>query len=117
MNTPGGTEEVQFKSFNGYLQLLIALAALVAIPLHIYFSVRDGSGDPNAFVIIGLALLFVFIVKGVYMLQPNQSALLMLFGDVPRHGLLHGPALGESVHEQDRRSVCACATSTARSSR
>jgi regulator of protease activity HflC (stomatin/prohibitin superfamily) len=80
MNTPGGTEEVEFKSFNGYLQLLIALAALVAIPFHIYFSVRDGSGDPNAFVIIGLALLFVFIVKGVYILQPNQSALMMLFG-------------------------------------
>src|SRR5688572_15463125 len=80
MNTPGGTEEVEFKSFNGYLQLLIALAALVAIPVHIYFSVRDGSGDPNALLIIGLALLFVFIVKGVYMLQPNQSALLMLFG-------------------------------------
>jgi len=31
MNTPGGTEEVDFKSYNGYLQLLIALAALVAI--------------------------------------------------------------------------------------
>jgi regulator of protease activity HflC (stomatin/prohibitin superfamily) len=80
MNTAGGTQEVDFKSFNGYLQLLIALAALVAIPLHIYFSVRDGSGDPNGFVIIGLVLLFVFILKGVYILQPNQSALMMLFG-------------------------------------
>jgi len=80
MNTPGGTEEVEFKSFNGYLQLLLALAALVAIPFHIYFAVRDGSGDPNAFVIIGLVLLFIFIVKGVYILQPNQSALMMLFG-------------------------------------
>ena len=80
MNTAGGTQEVDFKSYNGYLQLLVALAALVAIPMHIYFSVRDGSGDPNGFVIIGLVLLFVFILKGVYILQPNQSALMMLFG-------------------------------------
>ena len=32
MNAPGGTEEIDFKSYSGYLALLIALAALVAIP-------------------------------------------------------------------------------------
>ena len=30
MNAPGATEEVDFKSFSGYLALLIALLALVA---------------------------------------------------------------------------------------
>ena len=80
MNAPGGTEEVDFKSYSGYLALLFAVAALVAIPLHIYFSVKDGSGEPNALVLIGLVLAFILLTKGVYILQPNQSTLLMLFG-------------------------------------
>jgi regulator of protease activity HflC (stomatin/prohibitin superfamily) len=31
--------------------------------------------------IVAAVLVLVFLVKGIYMLQPNQSALLMLFGD------------------------------------
>jgi hypothetical protein len=79
MNAPGATEEVDFKSFSGYLALLIAVLALVAIPVHIARSV-DTVGHPNALVILGLVLTFILMIKGVYILQPNQSTLLMLFG-------------------------------------
>jgi len=82
MNTPMGTEEVDFKSFSGYLALFIALAALVAIPVAIGNAPHDVMGDKDVpvFVVIGCALIFALMVKGLYMLQPNQSALMMLFG-------------------------------------
>jgi hypothetical protein len=82
MNTPMGTEEVDFKSFSGYLALFIALAALVAIPVVIGNAPRNVMGDKDVpvLIIIGCALVFLLMVKGLYMLQPNQSALMMLFG-------------------------------------
>jgi regulator of protease activity HflC (stomatin/prohibitin superfamily) len=82
MNAPGGTEEVDFKSFSGYLALLLALAALIAIPLLIIYAPVDEYGDKHVPVlgIIVCPVFFFLMVKGLYMLQPNQSALLMLFG-------------------------------------
>jgi regulator of protease activity HflC (stomatin/prohibitin superfamily) len=44
----------------GFIFFMVSRAPLIAIPL---------------------VILFVFIVKGIYILQPNQSALMMLFGD------------------------------------
>ncbi|HTU65046.1 MAG TPA: SPFH domain-containing protein [Steroidobacteraceae bacterium] len=72
MNAPGGTEEVDFKSSSGYVALVLMFVALVAIPASIM------TGKP-VFALIAFLALF-FIAKGMYMLQPNQSALLMLFG-------------------------------------
>jgi regulator of protease activity HflC (stomatin/prohibitin superfamily) len=73
MNTPGGTQEVDFKSSSGYLALLFIFIALLAIPAG-FFAMR-----PIISVLAVLAL--IFLIKGIYMLQPNQSALMMLFGD------------------------------------
>jgi regulator of protease activity HflC (stomatin/prohibitin superfamily) len=74
MNTPGsGTEEVEFKSSSGYAALTFAFLALLAIPASIIFL-------RNPWLSVLSAFLFLFLIKGVYMLQPNQSALLMLFG-------------------------------------
>jgi hypothetical protein len=72
MNTPGGTEEVDFKSSSGYVALVFMFVALLAIPVAVM------SRFPP--VILLAVLTFVFLAKGMYMLQPNQSALLMLFG-------------------------------------
>jgi regulator of protease activity HflC (stomatin/prohibitin superfamily) len=83
MNTPGsGTQEISFRSFSGYLALLIALAALVAIPIHISLSVHRpyGDHDPSGWFVVSMVLLLALMLKGLYMLQPNQSVLLMLFG-------------------------------------
>jgi regulator of protease activity HflC (stomatin/prohibitin superfamily) len=82
MNASGGTEEVDFKSFSGYLAFLLAIAALVAIPLIVTMTGRDEYGDRHVPVlaVIACILFFFVMVKGLYMLQPNQSALLMLFG-------------------------------------
>jgi len=74
MNTPvSGTQEVDFKSGSGYMALVLIFVSLIAIPLSIFARVP-------AFAIVAIIAL-VFLVKGIYMLQPNQSALMMLFGD------------------------------------
>jgi regulator of protease activity HflC (stomatin/prohibitin superfamily) len=73
MKTPGVTEEIQFQSSSGYMQLTFAFIALLMIP----------GGFAIRLPVLSLIsiFLFIFLVKGVYMLQPNQSALLMLFGE------------------------------------
>jgi regulator of protease activity HflC (stomatin/prohibitin superfamily) len=74
MNTLGtGTQEVDFKSSSGYLALLFIFVALLAIPAGAFARL------PAISVLAVIAL--IFLVKGIYMLQPNQSALMMLFGD------------------------------------
>src|SRR5262245_7927357 len=73
MNTPaGGTQEVDFKSSSGYAALFLMFIAFFAIPGSILVRMP-------LFAVIAV-LAFVFLLKGIYMLQPNQSALLMLFG-------------------------------------
>jgi len=72
MNTPGGTEEVDFKSSSGYTALVLMFLALLAIPLAVVSRMPP--------LILLAVVAFVFIAKGMYMLQPNQSALVMLFG-------------------------------------
>jgi regulator of protease activity HflC (stomatin/prohibitin superfamily) len=82
MNAPGVTDEVEFRSFSGYLAFLLAMAALVAIPVLIATAPRAeyGERDVPVLLIIGCVLVLVFMLKGLYMLQPNQSALMLLFG-------------------------------------
>ncbi len=77
MNTPlpgSGTEEIEFKSASGYVALVLIFLAILAIPFSIIFL-----RSPWLAIVAGIAL--PFLIKGIYMLQPNQSALLMLFGD------------------------------------
>ena len=82
MNAPGGTDEIQFRSVNGYIPALIVLLIVLGIPALVVSQVS--TGDPNEALIGNAAwmgvLLALFLLKGLYMLQPNQSALLMLFG-------------------------------------
>jgi regulator of protease activity HflC (stomatin/prohibitin superfamily) len=73
MKTLGVTEEINFKSSSGYLALTFALLTLIAIPLVVLARVPVAA--------VFLLIAFFFLIKGVYMLQPNQSALLMLFGE------------------------------------
>ena len=73
MKTPGVTEEIHFKSSSGYAAIVFAILALLMVPGGVLLLKLVP-------VSVAALLLFLFLVKGVYMLQPNQSALLMLFG-------------------------------------
>jgi regulator of protease activity HflC (stomatin/prohibitin superfamily) len=73
MKTPGVTEEIQFQSSSGYAALGFIFVALIAIPLSAFARIVP--------VTLLAIIVLIFLVKGIYMLQPNQSALLMLFGE------------------------------------
>lgn len=73
MKTPGVTEEIQFQSSSGYAALIFAFIALVLIPTGVVMRMP--------FLSLLAVIALIVLVKGVYMLQPNQSALLMLFGE------------------------------------
>lgn len=73
MKTPGVTEEIPFESSSGYGMLFLAFLVFVA-------TIAGATVRQPVVVILGVISL-VAILKGVYMLQPNQSALLMLFGE------------------------------------
>jgi regulator of protease activity HflC (stomatin/prohibitin superfamily) len=66
------SEEILRGSANGYLMLLLGLIAVAA-------GLSLVRGAP----IIGapLVIIGVLLLAGIYMLQPNQAALLLLFGD------------------------------------
>ena len=64
-----------------------------------------------------LALLFLLMLKGMYMLQPNQSALMMLFGAYRGTDYSTGLRWANPFLNKKKVSACACATSTAKSSR
>jgi regulator of protease activity HflC (stomatin/prohibitin superfamily) len=67
-------------TLSGYLMLLVLLLSLVGGIV----SAGSMAGDPpNALAMGGLVLcvfVFVLVVKGFYLLQPNQAAAILLFG-------------------------------------
>ena len=70
------TQEIERSTSSGYLWIAVGLA-LIAVG--IYLVVR-----PAGFIglAIGIALLIIgaFVLAGLYMLQPNEAAILLLFG-------------------------------------
>jgi regulator of protease activity HflC (stomatin/prohibitin superfamily) len=72
--------EKSFKSLNGYIAILIALIAF-ALCAYMTISIIH---QPKSFSLaaLGLALVIgIFMVAGLYMLQPNEGAILTLFGN------------------------------------
>ena len=72
------SREAPAASASGYLMLLVLLAALALGVWGIADTVAKGAIGPLA--IVAGTLLFVFVLCGFYMLQPNQAAAITLFG-------------------------------------
>jgi regulator of protease activity HflC (stomatin/prohibitin superfamily) len=77
------------RSSSGYFMLLVLLLALVLVAFGVA-TLADTSGgklDAGSNVGLGLALIvigalgFLFVLCGFYLLQPNQAAAILLFGD------------------------------------
>jgi regulator of protease activity HflC (stomatin/prohibitin superfamily) len=65
---------------NGYV-MLVALLLTVAMVAWGVLEIVSGAAGPVQFTaLVGGALLFGFIASGFYMLQPNQAAVITLFG-------------------------------------
>ncbi len=69
---------------NGLLMLLVLLLLLVALATTIAWLVDGGGKEASLLAPIGLlvllALAFLFVLCGFYLLQPNQAAAILLFG-------------------------------------
>src|SRR5215813_4854357 len=72
---------------SGYLMLLVMLAVL-AVGLILVFSPIHTGGSLVGAVLCALA--FILIAKGFYMLQPNQAAVITLFGSYVGTDRAHG---------------------------
>ncbi len=63
---------------SGYAMLLVALLALIAI---IASAPQIGEAQWAPFVTIAGSIVMIFVSCGFYLLQPNQAAAILLFGD------------------------------------
>ncbi|HEX2764844.1 MAG TPA: SPFH domain-containing protein [Allosphingosinicella sp.] len=74
------SQERPARTVSGYVMLLmlvlIVIAGLAALGM------LAGDGDPalGGLTMIGATILFVLVLKGFYLLQPNQAAAILLFG-------------------------------------
>jgi regulator of protease activity HflC (stomatin/prohibitin superfamily) len=89
MNTTNDSANVQALSHtrerpastgSGYLMLLVLLAALIAIGAGAWQLAALAVGLGVALIVAG-SIAFLFVACGFYLLQPNQAAAILLFGD------------------------------------
>jgi regulator of protease activity HflC (stomatin/prohibitin superfamily) len=81
MDNSSGVREIPRGSYNGYLAIAIAFV-LVLLALRQVGHVA-GEPYPSPFEVLpipALMLAAAFLLAGLYMLQPNEAALLLLFG-------------------------------------
>ncbi|SHN77645.1 SPFH domain-containing protein [Chitinophaga sp. CF418] len=89
------------KPVSGYLAIVLAL---INLPLSIIFFVLMGqTGNAGFFVLAALAFLaFIFLVKGILIVNPNHSRVLTFFGKyigtVKENGLMWVNPLYKTVH-------------------
>lgn len=74
------SKEYEAKTNSGY-PMLLALLAIIAVQVFgVLYLVRNGEG-PMIALVIAMPILLLFVASGFYMLQPNQAAVITLFGD------------------------------------
>ena len=68
------------RTSSGYAMLLVLLLTLVAVGVGVFELTQNAPGLGAPLVAAGV-LAFVFVLCGFYLLQPNQAAAILLFGD------------------------------------
>ena len=74
------TNERPASTFSGYALLVVLLLAIAADVYAISSLPHGPGGTINVLTIIVATIVFVIVVPGFYMLQPNQAAAITLFG-------------------------------------
>jgi regulator of protease activity HflC (stomatin/prohibitin superfamily) len=69
-------------SFSGYPMLLLLLV-LAALPVWFALALfpENGGAGPFLGLLVSAAIAFLFVSRGFFMIQPNQAAVLTLFGE------------------------------------
>lgn len=75
------TSERSASTYNGYLLLLLLLLAILGDLYGIRQLGADGGQAAGLIITIAATLVFVLVMPGFYMLQPNQAVAITLFGE------------------------------------
>src|SRR5690242_17772015 len=75
------TSERPAATSNGYAMLIVLLLAIAADVYSITSLPKGPGGTLNVVSIIVATIIFILVMPGFYMLQPNQAAAITLFGD------------------------------------
>jgi regulator of protease activity HflC (stomatin/prohibitin superfamily) len=67
-------------TYNGYLMLLVLLAALAVAGFGLRYLVQDDFSRGPPLLLASIAVT-IFVSAGFYLLQPNQASAILLFGD------------------------------------
>jgi len=73
------SQETAANTFSGYPVLVLLLAAMVLAVMAL-LRLGGGGGGFAVFTLIAMLVLWVFLIAGFYMLQPNNAAVITLFG-------------------------------------
>jgi regulator of protease activity HflC (stomatin/prohibitin superfamily) len=74
------TAETPASTFSGYAMLIVLLLAVFADAFAIYSLPQGPGGTLNVVTLIAATIVFILVMPGFYMLQPNQAAAITLFG-------------------------------------
>ena len=75
------TSERKASTSNGYVMLIVLLLAILAVVYAITSLPHGPGGTLNVLTIIVATIVFILVMPGFYMLQPNQAAAITLFGE------------------------------------
>jgi len=74
------TSERRASTYSGYAMLLLLLAAILADIFGIQRLGMESDVGTGIVIVIAATLVFILVMPGFYMLQPNQAAAITLFG-------------------------------------
>jgi len=75
------TSERPASTMSGYVMLIVLLVAILAEIYGIQGLAGNGGGAVSFLIVIAATLIFILVMPGFYMLQPNQAAAITLFGE------------------------------------
>jgi len=97
------TQEIERRTSSGYTMLAVGLALIAAA---IFFIVSiAGAGPRVLFIGIPLLILGAFVLAGLYMLQPNEGAILLLFGEYKGTDRTEGLRWANPFFKKDKISL------------
>jgi len=74
------TSEKSASTYSGYAMLIVLLLAILVDAFAIYSLPQGPGGTLNIMTLVAATLVFILVMPGFYMLQPNQAAAITLFG-------------------------------------
>ena len=74
------TAERPASTFSGYAMLIVLVLAVLVDAFAIYSLPQGPGGTLNVVTLIVATIVFILVMPGFYMLQPNQAAAITLFG-------------------------------------